>query len=88
MFKFHGFAVWGLVGQTWKEWVEPVEVTVRLSRTGRRMPYFHAKVGDAAVGLGTVELNVREQLVVRAHPERHRPYFDESSASWVLEVGD
>lgn len=86
--KFHGFAVWGLISQIWKEWVEPVEVIVRLSSTGRRMPYFRAKLGDAGVGLGTVALAVREQLIIRAHPERHRLYFGDPSGKWIFEVGD
>src|SRR5579864_4517791 len=46
-----GFAIWGLVSSSWCEWAEPVEITLKLSSTLRRIPHFEAKLGDAELGL-------------------------------------
>ncbi len=70
-----GLVVWGVVSGTTQEWVDPIEVTIKLSCTGRRIARIEAKLGNASAGLGTVEFKWRSEL------DRYP-----SPVKWLLEV--
>ncbi len=69
-----GQIVWGVVKGTTQQWVEPAEVMLGLT-TSEDSVLVEAKIGDAAIGLGTLTYAERDAWRKRPKP-----------SSWVIRL--
>jgi hypothetical protein len=81
-----GFAVWGLLSNMGKQWIEPVEIIMQFSASGRRLPCLLVKFVDANKGIGAHPLKAREQLRLRATLELGDLCVGGPSGNWVYEI--
>jgi|SRR5689334_7546474 len=75
VFALRGILIWGVTKGTTQQWVEPVEVSITLSRSGRGIARVDANVADAEYEIGTVTYKRRDEISSRQPTRRWTFHF-------------